>query len=113
MKALIYLPNGFYDAPKLEASISFWPIKILLLPAPNPLLEEFAARHNLITKTKKPNWKLYGRHAPMMRDERLMEWADLVIVFIRQGDATGNAWLSRAGAMNKTAHAIYLDPPLF
>lgn len=45
------------------------------------IADSWAKAHNLETVIYKPNYKVYGKHAPLVRDEEMVEFADVTIAF--------------------------------
>lgn len=45
------------------------------------IADSWAKANNLETIIYKPNYKVYGRRAPLVRDEEMVEFADVVIAF--------------------------------
>lgn len=43
--------------------------------------DSWAKANNLETIIYKPNYKVYGKRAPLVRDEEMVEFADIVIAF--------------------------------
>ena len=45
------------------------------------IADSWAKANNLETIVYKPNYKVYGKRAPLVRDEEMVEFADVVIAF--------------------------------
>lgn len=45
------------------------------------IADSWAKANNLETIVYEPNYKVYGRRAPLVRDEEMAEFADVVIAF--------------------------------
>lgn len=45
------------------------------------IAENWAKTNNIETIVYKPNYKVYGKRAPLVRDEEMVEFADVVICF--------------------------------
>lgn len=45
------------------------------------IADSWAKANNLETVIYKPNYKVYGKRAPLVRDEEMAEFADVVIAF--------------------------------
>ena len=108
MKTLVYLPKGYTDSERLHRTLGLWPISQIISQQPHPLLEAYAEPHSIPLFTKKPNFKLFGRHAPSLRDERILSMAELVVVFQEVGDPGAQYFIRNAGRLNLTCHAVHL-----
>ena len=73
------------------------------------LAREYASRHSLKLTEFLPNYKVYGRAAPIKRNEELAEQADQVLAFW-DGHSRGTAYtIRRFEALGKKV-AVVLDP---
>lgn len=45
------------------------------------IADSWAKANNIETIVYKPNYKVYGKRAPLVRDEEMVEFADVVICF--------------------------------
>ena len=45
------------------------------------IADSWAKANNIETIVYKPNYKIYGKRAPLVRDEEMVEFADVVICF--------------------------------
>lgn len=55
------------------------------------LAEAYARAHGLPIRIIRPNYELYGKHAPILRDKQIVECADLVIA-VWDGVSAGTAF---------------------
>ena len=55
------------------------------------LAEAYAAKHGLPIRVIRPNYELYGKHAPLLRDKQIVECADLVVA-VWNGVSAGTAF---------------------
>lgn len=55
------------------------------------LAEEYAERHGLPIRIIRPNYALYGRKAPLIRNRQIVECADLVVA-LWDGSSPGTAF---------------------
>jgi hypothetical protein len=56
-----------------------------------------------------PNYKRYGRAAPLVRNTQLVEYADYIIVFIDEYSRGTYDFIKKAKAANKPLTVIYLN----
>lgn len=55
------------------------------------LAEAYARSHGIPIRIIRPNYELYGKHAPILRDKQIVECADLVIA-VWDGVSAGTAF---------------------
>lgn len=55
------------------------------------LAEEYARQHGLPIRVIRPNYALYGRKAPLVRNRQIVEFSDLVIA-LWDGSSTGTVY---------------------
>lgn len=55
------------------------------------LAEEYAKQHGLPIRVIRPNYALYGRKAPLLRNRQIVECADLVVA-LWDGSSPGTAF---------------------
>ncbi len=55
------------------------------------LAEAYALSHGLPIRILRPNYALYGKHAPLLRDKQIVECADLVVA-VWDGVSKGTAF---------------------
>ncbi len=55
------------------------------------LAEAYAKTHGIPIRVIRPNYELYGKHAPILRDKQIVECADLVIA-VWDGVSKGTAF---------------------
>ena len=55
------------------------------------LAERYAKEHGIPIRVIRPNYELYGKHAPILRDKQIVECADLVVA-VWDGVSTGTAF---------------------
>lgn len=55
------------------------------------LAEAYAHAHGLPIRVIRPNYELYGKHAPLLRNKQIVECADLVIA-VWDGVSKGTAF---------------------
>ncbi len=109
MKAFIYLPPRPIDIHRLTDAIGIWPITEIICSPAHETLEEYAQIHNLRLIVRSPNFRLYGRKlAFKMLPLRMVDLAELIVVFYGDGDAQADTIIRAANAANKTCHLVYL-----
>lgn len=55
------------------------------------IADSWAKANNIETIIYKPNYKVYGKRAPLVRDEEMVDFADVVIAFW-DGKSNGTAY---------------------
>jgi hypothetical protein len=112
VRALVYVPSSFHNPDRLHSILDPWKIIQINTPHKHDLLDDYAREKNITLFIKKPNFKLYGNHAPAMRDDRLLGLSELAIVFQEDGDHTAKRLANKAMARNLACHVIYLGDQL-
>lgn len=71
------------------------------------LAERYAQKHGIPTKIFHPNYELYGKSAPLIRNKLIVDSADLVIA-IWNGESRGTEFTINYAKSRKVPCQIYL-----
>lgn len=73
------------------------------------LAEEYADRHNISKLILRPDYKKYGKGAPLLRNKQMVDMADMVII-IWNGKSRGTKYtLDYAKSKGKSLTLVLLD----
>lgn len=73
------------------------------------LAEEYARKHGLPIRVIRPNYDLYGRKAPLVRNRQIVECADLVIA-LWDGSSSGTAYTVGYANERGVPVRLYIPP---
>ena len=74
------------------------------------LAEKYADRHRLSKIILRPQYHLYKRNAPLMRNKRMVEWADTVLI-VWDGASKGTRHtMEYAQKLNKPVILVQINP---
>ncbi len=92
---------GKYIPPDTDLIISGGAIGI------DTLAEKYADEHGIKKLILYPNYELYGRSAPLIRDKLIVDHADLVIAFW-DGESSGTEYTISYAKRRKVPCQIYI-----
>ena len=72
------------------------------------IAEKYADSHNIPKKIIRPNYELYGKRAPLIRNEEMVDMADVVLI-VWDGCSRGTKYTEQY-ARKKNKHIMLVTP---
>lgn len=109
MKTAVIGSRGFKDYKLLERTLSGFQISEIISGGAigaDKLAELYAKIHSIPTRIFLPDYKTYGRSAPLIRNEQIIKESDVVIAFWDDKSTGTLHALSKAKSYDKEIHVI-------